>query len=710
MRLHFPTQINVFLGTGVLVLAAMGFASYLGVADLAETAHLEFHTQEVLATLENVELINREMESAQRWYLVSGDARELERFRSMRDGLFLALFHVRALTVDTYRQRSRLDALEAALKRETDVLDAAAVMRGTAGLMAAVSLLGDPANRQLGRDIDAQVEQIRAEENRLLAVRKKATLARQEAANMLIGGGSLAAILLVGASMFAIRRYRIARDLAEAQVAYGRERLELSLEGSSLALWDADVRTERIYLDGRWSQMLGGPREETVTTVRALAKQAHPDEREQLIKLALDTVAGRVSEYRVEHRVKDRLGSWRWIQSHGKVVERDAKGRALRLAGTNADISERKNVEEALRSSEAQIRLVTEHVPAMIAYFDENELCRFANRKYAELFGREVPEVVGHHLQSITGPELYHFVQPFIARALGGETLRYERVQPVAGGPSRELEVMLVPHLAAGGGAVGFFVMVSDITQRKALERMKTEFVSLVSHELRTPLTSIVGALGLVTGGAAGELPPEAKPLVDIAARNSERLVLLVNDILDLEKIEAGMMRFRPRPLDLGELVRESLEANRAYAQMFGVRFEFAPPPAKLAVTADPERLMQVMANLMSNAAKFSPMGERIDVSLAARDGWARVCVRDHGPGMSEEFQKSVFRKFAQEDTSDTGRKGGTGLGLAICKAIVERSGGRIGFDSRPGKGTTFWFDLPSAEPSPGEGTWTANS
>jgi signal transduction histidine kinase len=170
------------------------------------------------------------------------------------------------------------------------------------------------------------------------------------------------------------------------------------------------------------------------------------------------------------------------------------------------------------------------------------------------------------------------------------------------------------------------------------------------------------------------------------------------------------MMRFRPRPLDLGELVRESLEANRAYAQMFGVRFEFAPPPAKLAVTADPERLMQVMANLMSNAAKFSPMGERIDVSLAARDGWARVCVRDHGPGMSEEFQKSVFRKFAQEDTSDTGRKGGTGLGLAICKAIVERSGGRIGFDSRPGKGTTFWFDLPSAEPSPGEGTWTANS
>lgn len=234
-----------------------------------------------------------------------------------------------------------------------------------------------------------------------------------------------------------------------------------------------------------------------------------------------------------------------------------------------------------------------------------------------------------------------------------------------------------------------------DVTKRKEVDRMKTEFISTVSHELRTPLTSIRGSLGLIAGGVAGQIPERAKNMVDIAYKNSERLVRLINDILDVEKIESGKMVFQLKPLELVPLIEQTMEANRGYGEQYRVTFVLTEVVPGVMVNVDSDRMTQVLTNLLSNAAKFSPPQSRVEIGVHRVGTRVRVSVRDHGSGIPEEFKGRIFQKFAQADSSDTRQKGGTGLGLSIVKAIVEKHGGTIGFDTVMGEGTTFYFDLP---------------
>jgi signal transduction histidine kinase len=223
---------------------------------------------------------------------------------------------------------------------------------------------------------------------------------------------------------------------------------------------------------------------------------------------------------------------------------------------------------------------------------------------------------------------------------------------------------------------------------------MKEEFISTVNHELRTPLTVIVGTLALLKESLVG-LPPDQMMMLDMASQNSARLKLLVNDILDLEKIVLGAMQFRIEPVPLAAFLKQALELNRLYADRFKVRYELAEPVPGVALAADRERLLQVMTNLLSNAAKFSPEGDGIVVAARIDGDFARVSVTDHGAGVPLEFRARIFGKFAQADGSNTRRQEGTGLGLAISKSLIEKMAGRIGFESELGKGSTFYFDLP---------------
>lgn len=262
-------------------------------------------------------------------------------------------------------------------------------------------------------------------------------------------------------------------------------------------------------------------------------------------------------------------------------------------------------------------------------------------------------------------------------------------------GATFPIEVTISPvHLA---DRTVFLALIRDISERRQVEQMKSEFVSTVSHELRTPLTSIAGSLGLVTGGAAGQVPEQALRLIEIAKSNCTRLVRLINDILDIEKIESGNMRFDLAPLRLEPFLEQTVEANRAFAAEYGVEIALDEVPADAAVLADEDRLMQVMANLLSNAAKFSPIGETVRISVRPLDRRYRITVADHGPGISDEFREKIFGKFAQADSSSSRQKGGTGLGLSIVREIVSRMRGSVSFDSEPGKGTAFNVDLPAA-------------
>ena len=192
-----------------------------------------------------------------------------------------------------------------------------------------------------------------------------------------------------------------------------------------------------------------------------------------------------------------------------------------------------------------------------------------------------------------------------------------------------------------------------------------------------------------------GDLTKDVAELTAVAERNGQRLLDLINDILDIEKIESGKLSLVPEVFRLGELVREAIVLNKAFAERFRVRFEFTGSEADGLVHADRKRLLQIMTNLLSNAAKFSPEGGVVDITLEQTGTHLRVGVHDRGPGIPEAFRGRIFGRFAQADSTATRQKGGTGLGLAISKRLVEMMQGHIGFEPREAGGTTFWFQLP---------------
>ena len=312
------------------------------------------------------------------------------------------------------------------------------------------------------------------------------------------------------------------------------------------------------------------------------------------------------------------------------------------------------------------------------------------------LLGYEQEEAIGQTATLLVPDTLRDEWRAVVARIARGESIeQFETVRLGKGGHPVDVSVSLSPIRDKTGSLTGFSAIARDISQRKQIEKAKTEFVSTVSHELRTPLTSIKGSLGLVQSGVFGELPETFKPMVEIAYNNSDRLVRLINDLLDIEKMEAGKMDFHLAPVEIAALLRQSVRENDGYAVTHNVRFQVVEPLAEVTVTGDKDRLLQVMANLLSNAAKFSPAEGVVEVGLEHRPGAVRVSITDHGPGIPENFQRKIFQKFSQADSSDAGQKGGTGLGLSICRAIVERHGGAIDFKTERGVGTTFFFDLP---------------
>ena len=235
----------------------------------------------------------------------------------------------------------------------------------------------------------------------------------------------------------------------------------------------------------------------------------------------------------------------------------------------------------------------------------------------------------------------------------------------------------------------------NNVTERTPVEKLKNEFVSVVSHELRTPLTSIRGALSLLLSGSVGEQTEKARKLLTIANNNCDRLLVLISDILDIEKIEAGTMAFPCVPVDVAALIEETIEANKMYAEKFSVAVQFARPNAYHFVYADAGRLLQVITNLLSNAIKFTPTGGGVNIAVTQVDTKVRVSVTDHGAGVPAAFRAVIFEKFSQADSSAARDQNGTGLGLSISKAIVENFGGSIHFTSEPGQATVFYFDLP---------------
>ncbi|HQS31998.1 PAS domain S-box protein [Polaromonas sp.] len=388
----------------------------------------------------------------------------------------------------------------------------------------------------------------------------------------------------------------------------------------------------------------------------------------------------------------------------GNVFPMDVRVSGFSLGGRRhfigrvRDITERKRIAEALRASELQLRRVTDTIPVLIAYLDNEQCFRFHNKAYEDVLGLRFDQIDGRPLAEVLGQSAYAGIQGKVEEVLRGYPVRYERAQVTAQGDIRNYAMHYFPRYGEGadqGKVLGFFSQGTDITELKRIDRMKTEFVSTVSHELRTPLTSIRGSLGLIAGGVGGEVPAAVKNLVGIAKTNCERLIRLINDILDSEKIESGKMHLDLQVFDIYQLVRQALAANDSFAAQHGVRLHLQVAEEPLKVRVDSDRMIQVLTNLLSNAVKFSPSGGSVEIEVMRVARSIRVEVKDHGPGIPEEFRSRIFQKFSQADSSDTRKMGGTGLGLNISRSLIEQMNGAISFTSDVGLGTSFYFELP---------------
>jgi len=466
--------------------------------------------------------------------------------------------------------------------------------------------------------------------------------------------------------------------------------------------WRPDGTSSFPYLSEGLEDIYGLSAAETTPPIDTLYARLHAEDREHVLA-SIRHAASNLSPWHFEHRIDHPRKGVIWVEARATPM-RQADGSVL-WHGLVTDITERKAEQLELdKQQEMNRRLLEALSEAVVACDAEGNLTLF-NNTARRWHGLDAQPISPEHW-----PDTYHLfhgdgvtpMQPAevpLTRALGGERIRNQEMTIVLQGKPRFLLANADPMYASNGEQNGAVAVLHDITERKQIEILQRDFVSTVSHELRTPLTSITASLGLICGGVMGEVPEHLQELLDIAELNSKRLTALINDLLDIDKLYAGKMRFDMRPQPLLPLLEQAVRSNQGYAESYAVSIELGACP-EVTIKVDAMRLEQVLSNLLSNAAKYSPRGERIALGARLVDAQRiRVSVCDRGPGIAEAFRERIFSKFAQADSSDTRQQGGTGLGLAISKELIEHMGGTIGFDSAPGNGACFWFELPCAPP-----------
>ena len=386
---------------------------------------------------------------------------------------------------------------------------------------------------------------------------------------------------------------------------------------------------------------------------------------------------------------------------------RDGQGPATGFLIVGEDITEAKRRQDTLRAREELFRGAMEHAPTGIALIDTGGRFLKVNAALCDMLGYAAGDLEGRHEHSVTDPEDIELDIEDARQLLAGKIAAYKvekRLIRADGGVAYALQAMsLMRH---EGGAPHYFVaQFQDIGDAKRAERHRSDFASLAGHQLRTPLTSIRGAVGLLAAVLGDALPPRGHQLLEIASRNCDRLVAVVNDLLTIDRMAQGEMRFEMRDEDAGALMLAAIEAHRPACQTLGVSVVMEPVPAGLMVHADGARLTQVMVNLLANAVRHSPEQGQIRVGAVRAESKLRLWVKDQGPGIAPEAAARIFdcpsadyepARILDGPGQPSGKT--SGLGLHVSRRIVEGMGGSIGVDSMPGVGSTFWVELPARE------------
>ncbi len=328
-------------------------------------------------------------------------------------------------------------------------------------------------------------------------------------------------------------------------------------------------------------------------------------------------------------------------------------------------------------------KVINDNIMDAVLTFDETGVVREFNQAAYRLLAGPNRPLSGQAVEAVLGESLVD--------------LMHNNLTTLMRGNGQDFPAELVWSSWREQGRMQYTLVIHDLTERKRIDRMKDEFLATVSHELRTPLTSVLGALGLIASGMAGSLPKPVVEMASIAKRNGERLGKLIDDVLDLTKLEGGQMVLHVKPCNPYSLLMDAVDGIKAATDVENVHLHVSGTDRCPPVTIDPDRFLQVMANLLSNALKHSQAGDTIWVRLFFEGQVVKISVRDEGPGVDPAFRKRMFEKFSQADASDQRSQGGSGLGLYVSRLFVERMGGRIFCDSRPGAGATFSIEFPAA-------------
>ncbi len=394
------------------------------------------------------------------------------------------------------------------------------------------------------------------------------------------------------------------------------------------------------------------------------------------------------------------VSGYRLRVSYGRLTE-DYTELNQRLERQLIELEE---VRRQVEASGRKLELFAERSPIAVLELDAEGRIKDVNREAENLFGYPASELVetGASIKLLVLPANHaEFDEKWRELLSTRESMAGLRISnPRRDGIELVCEWTVTPLVNPDGSIISIIAQGRDITQQLEADRLKQEFTSTLSHELRTPLTSIIGSLQLVNAGVVGDLNKDQAELTEVAERNGQRLLDLINDILDIEKIDSGKLSLYSEPMSLDTLVSESVKLNQGFADRYNVKLTATGLGSSITVNADHKRLLQVMTNLISNSAKFSPAGGSVEIGLRqANPRVVVITVSDRGTGIPEAFRNRIFGRFAQADSADTRAKGGTGLGLAICKRLIELMDGTIGFSDREGGGTTFWFELPIHNP-----------
>ncbi|MDZ7961053.1 MAG: PAS domain-containing protein [Aulosira sp. DedQUE10] len=489
-----------------------------------------------------------------------------------------------------------------------------------------------------------------------------------------------------------------------------RKRLELALQASEkrlkniLSTASASIFSFRVSANQEWeyeyqsaaSEIIFGYSPQEILADKTLwISRVFPADKEQVIYSRFQRSITEGSNS-IEYRFRHKDGSLRWISTTYSSHWQEETDTWV-VIGVSIDVSNLKQAEEAMRQSETLFRTLSDSAPVGIFRSDAQGTNIYTNPRFQAICGLSLEDSFGDRWMQYIHPEdLAIFWSQWQKLATTNQEFCTEVRYICPDSTLRFCRIMIVPILSPPNELIGYVGTIEDITESRAIEKMKNEFISIVSHELRTPLASIRGALGLLAAGILQAQPATAQQMLDIAYSDTERLVRLVNDILDLEHLESNKFSLVKQWCDAATLIRQSVEAVQPLATANNVSLVMLPSSVQIWV--DPDRIMQTLLNLTSNAIKFSPANSTVTLSIENLGDRILFKVQDQGRGIPHDMLETIFGRFQQVDASDSRQKGGTGLGLAICRGIVQQHGGAIWAESVLGEGSIFYFTIPKLE------------